>query len=47
MGDKRQKNQLELAFTTVHRGEAPTAAGKVRIVYGEILSRKPGRGAKD
>jgi RNA-directed DNA polymerase len=28
MGDKRQKNQLELAFTTGRKGEAPTQDGK-------------------
>ena len=28
MGDKRQKNQLMLAFMEEDRGEAPTAFGK-------------------
>ena len=43
MSDKRQKNQLVLAFTEESRGEARRAVrGRDRIACGEARDRKPG-----
>ena len=43
MGDKRQKNQLELAFAAESTGEAPTAAAEgTEAVAASAEPRKPG-----
>ena len=45
MSDKRQKNQLVLAFTEESRSEAPKGLrGRDRIARGEARDRKPGHG---
>jgi hypothetical protein len=42
MSDKRQKNQLWLAFAGEYRGEAPNGLERRdRIVHGEARDRKP------
>ena len=42
MNDKRQNDQLELAFDPIGKGEARTEDRKDRIVHGERWQRKPG-----
>jgi len=39
MSDKRQKNQLVLAFTEEGRSEAPKASQEGRIAHGEMRNR--------
>ena len=40
MSNMRQKNQLELAFTTKQNGEAERWAGRDRIAYGDYENER-------
>jgi hypothetical protein len=44
MSDKRQKNQLVLAFTDKSRSEAPRESAEGPNLCGEARTEKPGHG---